>query len=185
MPDSEIEELRNENSQLRESLARAMDLFERERRMQTLNRNRGGFYLRQIQRENPTASLVFSVIRENMQIGTNALTISNAALCKILGCSRTTVYRAVKYLESNNYVQVIRSGGTNTYVVNEQICFAGRPGQRTAVFSSTVIAHECEQNEGWDDVRKLRAVPVILENERPVIGNDDLPPPDQLDLDLT
>jgi len=140
--------------------------------------------LRAIQRDNPSAALVFSVIRENMQIGTNAVTISQAALCKILNRSRATISRATKYLSEKNYVQVIKTGGVSTYVVNEQIAFAGSVGQRRAVFSATVVAHESEQDEGWDQVKKLKAVPVIYGDERAILGCDDIPPPDQKDIDL-
>lgn len=153
----------------------------------------GGYYmmsraaeknLRAMQRDNPAAALVFSVIRENMQIGTNAVTISQVTLCKILNRSRATISRGVKYLADHQFVQTIKTGNVSTYVVNEQIAFAGTAGQRKAVFSATVVAHECEQEEGWDQVKKLKAVPVIYGDERPILGADDLPPPDQTDLDF-
>lgn len=153
----------------------------------------GGFYLmnrgaekhlRALARENPAAGLVLSVIREHMGIGSNAVTVSQGALAKMLGLSRPTISRAVKHLRDHNYVQVIKSGNTNTYVVNERICFAGSPGQRRAVFSSTVIAHECEQTEDVDAVKKLKPVPILQHGERVILGDEDLPPPDQRDLDL-
>jgi len=140
--------------------------------------------LRALQKENPSAALLFSVIRENMQIGTNAVAISNTAFCKLIGKSRATVTRAIKHLTEHNYVQVVKVGTTNTYVVNEQVAFAGNSGQRKAVFSATVVAHECEQEEGWDKVKKLKAIPVIYEEERVIMGNEELPPPDQKDLEL-
>ena len=80
--------------------------------------------------------------------------------------------------------KMLKVGNVNTYVVNEQIAFSGSAGQRKAVFSSTIVAHECEQDEGWNNVKKLKAVPVIYENERVILGSEDLPPPDQKDIDL-
>ncbi|MDV2351609.1 hypothetical protein [Vibrio cholerae] len=190
-----IQTLEQQLSQARALLSHTVDTLQEERRLVAATKNRvpGGYYmmsraaeknLRAIQRDNPTAALMFSVIREHMQIGTNALTISQAALCKILGSSRTTIYRASKYLAENNYVQLVKTGNVTTYVVNEQVAFAGSAGQRKAVFSTTLVAHECEQDEGWEEVKKLKAVPVIYEDERPILGGDDLPPPDQQDLDL-
>ena len=190
-----IQTLEQQLSQARALLSHTVDTLQEERRLVAATKNRvpGGYYmmsraaeknLRAIQRDNPTAALMFSVIREHMQIGTNALTISQAALCKILGSSRTTIYRASKYLAENNYVQLVKTGNVTTYVVNEQVAFAGSAGQRKAVFSTTLVAHECEQDEGWEEVKKLKAVPVIYEDERPILGCDDLPPPDQQDLDL-
>ena len=190
-----METLEQQLSQARALLTHTVDTLQEERRLAAVAKNRvpGGYYmmsraaeknLRAIQRDNPTAALMFSVIREHMQIGTNALTISQAALCKILGSSRTTIYRASKYLAENNYVQLIKTGNVTTYVVNEQVAFAGSAGQRKAVFSTTLVAHECEQDEGWAEVRKLKSVPIIYGDERIVLGCDELPPPDQQALDL-
>lgn len=188
-------QLRQELSETRDMLSKAVDLLDEERKAQALAKNRvvGGYYmmsrraeknLRALQQSNPAAALIFSVIRENMQIGSNAVTVSNNALCKIINRSRATVTRGIKHLSDHNYVQIIKTGNVNTYVVNEQIAFAGSVGQRKAVFSATVIAHESEQEEGWEEVKKLKAVPVIYENERVFLGSDELPPPDQEDLDL-
>ena len=140
-----IQTLEQQLSQARALLSHTVDTLQEERRLVAATKNRvpGGYYmmsraaeknLRAIQRDNPTAALMFSVIREHMQIGTNALTISQAALCKILGSSRTTIYRASKYLAENNYVQLVKTGNVTTYVVNEQVAFAGSAGQRKAVF---------------------------------------------------
>lgn len=193
--ENRMKTLEQQLSQARALLTHTVDTLQEERRLAAVAKNRvpGGYYmmsraaeknLRAIQRDNPTAALMFSVIREHMQIGTNALTISQAALCKILGSSRTTIYRASKYLAENNYVQLIKTGNVTTYVVNEQVAFAGSAGQRKAVFSTTLVAHECEQDEGWTEVRKLKSVPIIYGDERIVLGCDELPPPDQQDLDL-
>lgn len=193
--DKAEKELREQLSQTRALLSHTVDTLQEERRLAAATKNRvtGGYYmmsrmaeknLRTIQRQSPSAGLVFSVIRENMQIGTNAVTISQAALGKILGLSRSTISRATKYLAENKYVQIVKVGNVSTYVVNERIAFAGSAGQRKAVFSATVVAHECEQEEGWEDVKKLKALPVIYEDERVILGSEELPPPDQTDLNL-
>lgn len=191
----ENKKLRQELSQARALLNNTVDTLNEERRIAAATKNRvtGGYYmmsrqaeknLRAIQRQNPSAALMFSVIREHMQMGSNAVTVSQAALGKILNLSRSTISRASKFLADNQYVQIIKTGNVSTYVVNERIAFAGSAGQRKAVFSATVIAHECEQDEGWDEVTKLKAVPVIYEDERVFLGSDELPPPDQTDLNL-
>jgi len=193
---SMIQTLEQQLTQARALLSHTVDTLQEERRLAAATKNRvtGGYYmmsrsaeknLRALQKANPAAALVFSVIRENMQIGTNAVTISNPALAAILGKSTRTIARATKHLADHAYVQVIKTGNTNTYVVNEQVAFAGSAGQRKAVFSTTLVAHEVEQEEGWDQVKKLKAVPVIYEDERAIMGNEELPPPDQVDLDLT
>lgn len=192
---NEAAKLRQELSQARALLSNTVDTLQAERRLAAATKNRvtGGYYmmsrqaeknLRAIQRESPSAALMFSVIREHMQIGTNAVTVSQAALGQILNLSRSTISRASKYLADNQYVQIVKTGNVSTYVVNEQVAFAGSAGQRKAVFSATVIAHECEQEDGWDKVKKLKSVPVIYEDERAILECEELPPPDQTDLDL-
>ena len=190
---SNEENLKKQLSDTRKLLNETTETLERERNLALRNKNPSGFYmmsrkaeknLRALQKANKNASLIFSVIRENMQIGTNAITISNEALANILGVSKRTVMRGSQYLKEHNYVQIIKAGNSNTYVVNQQIAFAGTVGQRKAVFSATVVAHESEQEEGWENVKKLKAVPIIYDDEKIILGCDNLPPPDQLDLDL-
>lgn len=60
--------------------------------------------------------------------------------------------------------------------MNERIAFSGNAGQRKAVFSITIVTHEIEQEEGWDNVKKLKAVPIIYEDERVFLGNDQSSP---------
>ena len=91
----ENKKLRQELSQVRALLNNTVDTLNEERRIAAATKNRvtGGYYmmsrqaeknLRAIQRQNPSAALMFSVIREHMQIGSNAVTVSQAALGKIL-----------------------------------------------------------------------------------------------------
>lgn len=193
-PDDLIK-LRKELSQARALLSNTVETLQEERRLAASTKNRvsGGYYmmsraaeknLRSLQKTHPAASLIFSVIREHMQIGTSAVTISNTALAAIVGRSRATVTRAIKHLSDHCYVQIVKTGNVNTYIVNERVAFAGSAGQRSAVFSATVVAHECEQEEGWDNVKKLKTVPIIYEEERIILGDESLPPPDQHDLNL-
>lgn len=144
-------------------------------------------HLRELQANNPTGALILSLLREHMSTGGNALTVSTLALADELNLSRSSITRGVKYLRDKNYVQVIRTGGTNSYIVNQRIAFSGRPYQRTAVFNSVVLASEKEQQKGFEDAfnEPLKEVPVIEKNERAVLNTaEQLPPPDQADLDF-
>src|SRR5690606_21691126 len=120
----------------REAKNKAMDLLEKERQQSLALKNkvRGGFYLmnrraeknlRELQENCPAGALVFSVLRESMGIGNSAVTISNKVICKMVNRSRATVTRAINYLAKKKYIQILKVGSTNCYVVNEQVCFAG------------------------------------------------------------
>jgi len=158
---------KNKTHELEQQVNHLRELLndEREQNRATKNKVNGGYYmtsrkaeksLRILQQESPVGSLVFSVLREHMKIGTNAVTISSPTLAKILNKSLRTIARAIKHLLDNCYVQIIKTGNTNTYVINEQISFAGTAGQRKAVFSATIVAHEDEQEEGWEKVKTLK-----------------------------
>ena len=105
-------QLRKELSETRELLSKAVDMLDEERKTQALAKNRviGGYYmmsrraeknLRALQQSNPAAALIFSVIRENMQIGSNAVTVSNNALCKII--NRITLGQAAHAMLAISY----------------------------------------------------------------------------------
>src|SRR5699024_6433865 len=193
--DKTEKELREQLSQTRALLSHTVDTLQEERRMAAATKNRvtGGYYmmsrmaeknLRTIQRQSPSAGLVFSVIRENMQIGTNAVTISQAALGKILGLSRSTISRATKYLAENKYVHIVNVGNVSTNAVTESIAFAESRGHRKGVLTANVVTRQCVKVEGWEDVKQMKALPVIYEDERVILGSEELPPQDQTDLNL-
>ena len=85
------EELLARNRHLNALLENTRATLEEERKINAATKTRipGGFYLmnklaeknlRDLQIANPTASLVFSVIREHMQIGTNAVNKNDGIL---------------------------------------------------------------------------------------------------------
>jgi len=75
----------------------------------------------------------------------NALIVSQARLCKVLDCHRNTVRAVIKRLEELRYIDIIKVGVQNCYVVNEQVAWkTGRDKKGKAIFSATVVAD-------WDD----------------------------------
>lgn len=114
----------------------------------------------------------------------NALVVSQQAIATGLKCSRVTVNQAIKYLVKHNFVQVIKAGGSTVYVVNSRVAWQGERGSRYAAFGADVIAIEPEQTTDLDDKTPLKGVPKLHEGERLMVGNEDLAPPDQGELDL-
>ena len=53
----------------------------------------------------------------------NALACSYAVFEDYFGKSRSTVYRAVKLLEENGFLNVLKMGTSNVYVVNEDLAW--------------------------------------------------------------
>ena len=75
----------------------------------------------------------------------NALIVSQARLCKVLNCHRNTVRAVIQRLEQLRYIDIVKVGVQNCYIVNEQVAWkTGRGKKDKAIFSATVVAD-------WDD----------------------------------
>jgi DNA-binding transcriptional regulator YhcF (GntR family) len=120
---------------------------------------------------------------ENMS-RSNAFMASQQSIAKALGVSTVAVKKAVAVLESARFVQIIRIGTANAYVVNTKVAWQGNRGARFAHFHADVIAYEIEQNKDIDDVSPLNQIPRLEDGERLLVGNEDLDPPDQQEMEL-
>ena len=61
---------------------------------------------------------------------------------------------------------------------------AGKARERFAAFNAEILAFESEQPEGFDTLLPLKSVPQLQKGERLLVGNEELPPPDQQEMDL-
>lgn len=114
----------------------------------------------------------------------NALVVSQQAIATELKTSRETVNKAIKFLATHNFIQVIKAGGSTVYVVNSRVAWQGERGARYAAFGADVIALESEQSGKLDNLPPLKGVPKLHDGERLLIGNEELPPPDQQEMEL-
>ncbi len=95
----------------------------------------------------PYAFRLFMFFIKNMD-GLNALTVSNKALCEILNVSKPTVCRAVKYLKDQGYIEVIKSGTNNIYVINPEVSWTSYGYQKQyCKFKSNVVLSPTENAE--------------------------------------
>jgi len=75
----------------------------------------------------------------------NALMVSQTRLCQVLDCHRNTLREVIKRLQELRYINVVKIGVNNCYVVNEEVAWkTGRDKKGVAIFSATVVAE-------WDD----------------------------------
>ena len=61
---------------------------------------------------------------------------------------------------------------------------AGKPWGQVCRFGADVIALESEQTGELDNLPPLKSVPKLHEGERLLVGNEQLDPPDQGELEL-
>lgn len=131
----------------------------------------------------PPAMGTLMYIVSNMN-GTNALMASQQAIASGLGCTRETVNIAIKELQKRQFIQVIKSGGANIYVVNSRVAWQGKRGARFTTFRADIIAIESEQKTDIDSKEPLKGVPIFHPGERLLVGNENLDPPDQQEMEL-
>ncbi|MQU46146.1 plasmid replication initiation protein [Pseudomonas helleri] len=143
--------------------------------------------MRKLARASPIAHEILYYLVEHMGRTTNAVVCSYGTLCEVTGVSRPTVGRAIKLLKDENWIDTVKIGNASAYCVNERVFWqAGRNQRKYAVFSATVIASASEQDNNFKEKakQKLTYIPIIEDNNIAVTGKDELPPPDQQDLDI-
>lgn len=147
-------------------------------------------YLREMRglaRKSPVAHEILYYFVEHMGRTTNSVVCSRNVLAEVTGCSIATVGRAIRVLKNDNWIDTVKIGNASAYCVNERAFWqAGRNQRQYAVFSATVIAAASEQDSDFREKakQKLTYIPVIEDSDIAVAGKDQLPPPDQQDLDL-
>lgn len=147
-------------------------------------------YLREMRglaRKSPVAHEILYYFVEHMGRTTNAVVCSRNVLAEVTGCSIATVGRAIRVLKDDNWIDTVKIGNASAYCVNERAFWqAGRNQRQYAIFSATVIAAASEQDSDFREKakQKLTYIPVIEDSDIAVTGKDQLPPPDQQDLDI-
>ena len=120
---------------------------------------------------------------ENMS-RSNAYMASQKSIANQLGVSAVAVKKAVAVLESSKFVQVIKVGTANAYVVNTRVAWQGKRGARFAHFHADIVAYEDEQCNDLDDDSPLIQIPSAAPDERYLVGNEEIDPPDQQEMTL-
>jgi DNA-binding transcriptional MocR family regulator len=93
----------------------------------------------------------------------NALVCSYETLSKITGFSRATLSRAIKLLETEHWLQIIKLGTANAYVINSKVFWQSYGDKKMTVFHATIVASEDEQQispEKWAGIT-LKNYPLL------------------------
>ena len=138
-------------------------------------------------RKNPLSAEILMFLIEKMGRTTNAVVCSYKTLTELTGYSRTSIANSLKILRDDNWIETIKIGNATAYCVNERIAWQASRNQRNyAIFSATIVASESEQESDFQkkSKEKLTYIPIVEKNEIVLTGNEDLNPPNQLDLNL-
>ena len=138
-------------------------------------------------RKNPLSAEILMFLIEKMGRTTNAVVCSYKTLTELTGYSRTSIANSLKILRNDNWIETVKIGNATAYCVNERVAWQASRNQRNyAIFSATIVASESEQENDFQkkSKEKLTYIPIIEKNEIVLTGNQELDPPDQLDLNL-
>lgn len=82
----------------------------------------------------------------------NAVICSYKVMQEKLGYSRTTVADAVRVLKEHNYINVVRTGGSNVYMINKHLYWnSWGSNYAYAKFSANVIISASEQEKEFQE----------------------------------
>lgn len=117
----------------------------------------------------------------------NAVVVPQKVLAKLMGRSIDTVQRALRDLEAERWIQVVKMNGPGTvaaYVVNDRVAW-GQPRDqlRLSVFSATVVADAEDQGPLTLEHGELRRIPTLYPGERQLPSGPGAEPPSQPALD--
>lgn len=98
-------------------------------------------------RENGRAYDLFMLLIKHMD-GTNALAVSMVALTEIIGLSRQSVSKSIKYLKDNGWIDVLKTGSSNVYIVNPDVAWTSYGNQKQyCKFRANVLLASSENAE--------------------------------------
>jgi DNA-binding transcriptional MocR family regulator len=113
----------------------------------------------------------------------NALVIPQRILAKLMGRSIDTVQRALRDLEVEKWIQIVKLNGPGTisaYVVNDRVAW-GQPRDQLmlSVFSATVVADIEDQDTATLEHGDLRRIPTLYPGELQLPTGPGEDPPSQ------
>lgn len=133
--------------------------------------------------KHPVAMGTLMHMVENMS-RSNAFMASQQSIAKALDVSPRAIKMAVSELESRKFIQIVKIGTANAYIVNTRVAWQGKRGARYAHFHADIVAYEIEQSKDIDDETPLIQIPKAHPGERYLVANNPIDPPDQQEMEL-
>lgn len=97
--------------------------------------------------ENTTALKILMFLGKNMDTY-NAISCSQALICEVIGKGRTTIHKAIKYLEQNNYISVAKQGNNNVYILNDYLFWKNkRTSHKYCQFTGSILLSSKENEK--------------------------------------
>lgn len=133
-----------DNEKAEKEEAEARERAKRNNNFYMLFKDGGSQQVRELIKISPPAAQIFMFLAEQAD-RTNAVVASGKALAKYLNLSEATVSRALKILTKKeegkeHYLEILKSGGTNVFVLNPEIVWsAWKTGKDYCLFGNAKI----------------------------------------------
>lgn len=115
--------------------------------------------------KNAFAGQLFLFFLENMN-NKNLVVASQQLLIEEFGKGRTTIYRAIKFLEEHNFINVARIGSANAYILNPEIAFQdGHDKKKYVAFEGTILLSK-EENKNLLEKYNYENIKVLKEKNK-------------------
>lgn len=113
---------------------------------------------------NATAYKLWRFLAKHMD-NYNAVMVSYQVLTEVFEVSRTTIYRAIKFLEDNKYIKITKSGTSNVYALDDSLVWKSwGKNKKYSKFSANIIVSETEQDEQIQKEIKIKT-----QNQRSIV----------------
>jgi hypothetical protein len=138
--------------------------------------------------KNPSGIAVLHFLTSRLNRGTNGVVISYEAISQAMGIAKRTAQNSIAALADAKFLQVLKSGKSNVYIINSRVAWQGERGMRYAAFNAEIVLAEIEQTEDVDVLieqgKVLQNVPILDFGERLLVSNEPIDPPDQQEMEL-
>ena len=140
--------------------------------------------------QSPKASQLLMLLAEHMN-KQNAIVMSMQTMMTMTKWSRPTVSGAIKLLRDEKWLQVIKIGTANAYIINNSVFWQSSRDQKISCFSAQIVASAIEQDEEVEVMEKLKLkhypFAEIKEANQTgaqisIAGKE--PPPDQIEMEI-
>lgn len=112
----------------------------------------------------PRAFALFWYLVEQMD-KENALIISRETLAELQKCSVRTITRQLEILKEEKYIDIVKSGVNNVYLINASIAWTSNGDRKQyARFRAQVIVSEQEQNHLRTKASRIKQLNLLDDN---------------------
>lgn len=126
-----------------------------------------------LMKESPVAYRLLRFLAQNMD-NYNALIFSYVVLQETLGYSRATLSRAVKLLKEKKFIQILKSGITNIYIINKELYWQsyGSNFSRCEFNAKIIISSEEQDEQDKTEIKAKRYKMLVEESSESEEANE-------------